>query len=119
MGDRLAGGDTATGLPNIAGKRSYYICAADIPRYLAEPWEIDLTIRNPEIVEVMGGRDGTYMPILINQSTARELTEFLYLRYETEKPGILQVLRYDFTVENSRIVYIPYYKEQASYIPGI
>ena len=117
--DRLAGGDTSTGLPNIAGKRSYYICAADIPRYLAEPWEIDLTIRNPEIVEVIDGRDGEYRPIFINQSTARELTEFLYLRYETEKPGILQVLRYNFTVENSRIVYIPYYKEQASYIPGI
>ncbi len=89
------------------------------PRYLAESWEIDMTIRNPEIVEVIAGYEGNYLPILINQNTARELTEFLYLRYETDKPGILQVLRYNFTVENSRIVYIPYYKEQASYIPGI
>ncbi|ABN06201.1 hypothetical protein Mlab_0023 [Methanocorpusculum labreanum Z] len=117
--DKLTGGDTTTGLPDISGKRSYYICAADIPRYLAEPWEIDMTIRNPEIVEVVAGYEGNYMPILINNNTARELTEFLYLRYETEKPGILQVLRYNFTVENSRIVYIPYYKEETSYIPGI
>ncbi len=117
--DKLAGGDTTTGLPDIAVKRSYYICAADIPRYLAEPWEIDMTIRNPEIVEMVAGYEGDYMPILINKKTARELTEFLYLRYETEKPGILQVLRYNFTVNEARIVYIPYYKEQASYIPGI
>ncbi len=117
--DKLTGGDTTTGLPDIDGKRSYYICAADIPRYLAEPWEIDMTIRNPEIVEAVAGYEGNYLPILINKNTARELTEFLYLRYETEKPGVLQVLRYNFTVENSRIVYIPYYKEQSSYIPGI
>ncbi len=117
--DKLAGGDTKTGLPDIDGKRSYYICAADIPRYLAEPWEIDMTIRNPEIVEAVAGYEGNYLPILINKNTARELTEFLYLRYETEKPGVLQVLRYNFTVENSRIVYIPYYKEETSYIPGI
>ena len=118
--DQLAGGDTTTGLPDISGRRSYYICAGDIPRYVVEPWEIDLTIRNPEIVEDNAGRDGgKYLPILINQKTARELTEFLYLRYETEKPGILQVLRYSFKVNNARIVYIPYYKEETSYIPGI
>ncbi len=32
--DKLTGGDTTTGLPDIAGKRSYYICAADIPGIL-------------------------------------------------------------------------------------
>jgi len=117
--DRLAGGETKTGLPDISGKRSYYICAADIPRYVSEPWEIDLTIRNPEIVEDFAGREGTYLTILMNQNTARKLTEFLYLRYETEKPGILQVLRYNFQVDNARILYIPYYKEETSYIPGI
>ncbi len=78
-----------------------------------------MTIRNPEIFEAVAGYEGNYLPILINKKTARELTEFLYLRYETEKPGVLQVLRYNFTVENSRIVYIPYYEEQSSYIPGI
>ena len=117
--DRLAGGETKTGLPDISGKRSYYICAADIPRYVSEPWEIDLTIRNPEIVEDYAGREGRYLTILMNQNTARKLTEFLYLRYETEKPGILQVLRYNFQVDNARILYIPYFKEKTSYIPGI
>lgn len=117
--DKLVDGDTTTGLPDISGKRSYYICAGDVARYLSEPWEIDLTLRNPEIVEVITEHEGKNMPILITLKTARELTEFLYLRYETKKPGILQVLRYNFKVENTRIVYIPYYKEETSYIPGI
>lgn len=117
--DYLASGNTTTGLPDIAGRRNYYICAADIPRYLAEPWEVDLTIRNPQFDDIVAGRPGKYLPIYINQNTAKELTEFLYLRYETEKPGVLQVLRYDFQVYSARIVYLPYYKEECSYIPGV
>ena len=59
------------------------------------------------------------MPVFINKKTAKELSEFLYLRYETQKPGILQVLRYTFDVTSAEIVYIPYYKEEAGYIPGV
>ena len=55
----------------------------------------------------------------MNKKTARELTEFLYLRYEIEKPGVLQVLRYTFTIFSAEIVYIPYYKEGDKYLPGI
>lgn len=117
--DFLSGGDSATGLPDITGKRTYYICCGDVPRYIAEPWEIDLTIRNPEIVEDFNKFNSGFNKILINKKTAQELTEFLYLRYQTEKPGILQVLRYNFTAENARIVYIPYYKEEGKYIPGV
>ncbi len=117
ISDSLVEGDSETGLPSIEGKRSYYICAGDIPRYLSEPWEIDLTIRNPEF-EAKDGLDER-IPILINRGTAEELAEFLYLRYETQKPGILQVLRYSFTVTGAEIVYIPYYKEEAAYIPGV
>jgi hypothetical protein len=117
ISDYLTEGDSETGLPSIEGKRSYYICAGDIPRYLSEPWEIDLTIRNPELVaadDIEG-----MMPVLINRKTGTELSEFLYLRYETMKPGILQVLRYNFDVTSAEIVYIPYYKESSSYIPGV
>lgn len=119
VNDYLCTGKTETGLPDIQGKRDYYICAADIPRFIAEPWEIDLTIRNPECEYFENTRKIDTRPIYINQKTARELTEFLYLRYETEKPGILQVLRYDFTISSAEIVYLPYYKEEESYIPGV
>jgi hypothetical protein len=117
--DELRGGETETGLPDISGERSYYICAADIPRYLAERWEIDLTIRNPGIVKLPLNEKIELKPVIINQNTATELSEFLFLRYEEEKPGILQVLRYDFEVKRSRIVYVPYYIENKTHIPGI
>jgi hypothetical protein len=80
--DSLFSGIVDTGLPDISGKRKYYICCGTTPRYIAEPWEIDLTIRNPEIKP--DDTEITLPPIVINRSTARELTEFLYLRYETE-----------------------------------
>ena len=118
VNDYLAIGDVETGLPDIQGRRFYYICAADIPRYISEPWEIDLTIRNPEMTDTEELVKDS-MPIQINQKTARELVEFLYLRYETEKPGVLQVLRYDFQVYSTKIVYLPYYKEEGRYIPGV
>ncbi|MDU9375928.1 hypothetical protein McpSp1_05070 [Methanocorpusculaceae archaeon Sp1] len=117
--DKLAGGSTETGLPEIAGKRSYYICAANTPRYLAEKWEVDLTIRNPVIAEIPLDKEVELQPIVINQNTARELTEFLFLRYEAEKPGVLQVLRYEYAVDEARIVYVPYYQMNKTYIPGI
>ena len=117
VSDYLSEGETETGLPNIEGKRSYYICAGDIPRYLSGPWEVDLTIRNPEFEELEEVPER--MPVFINKKTAKELSEFLYLRYETQKPGILQVLRYTFDVTSAEIVYIPYYKEEAGYIPGV
>ncbi|HJJ27929.1 MAG TPA: hypothetical protein O0X70_00880 [Methanocorpusculum sp.] len=115
--DSLFTGKLDTGLPDITGRRNYYICCGTTPRYIAEPWEIDLTLRNPEF-----NTDDTEIslpPIVINKSTARELTEFLYLRYETEKPGILQVLRYNFAIHSEKIVYIPYYKIDGRYLPGI
>lgn len=115
--DYLAEGDYETALPSIDGKRSYYICAGDIPRYLSEPWEIDLTIRNPEFDDC--DETNERIPIFINRGTAMELAEFLYIRYETQKPGVLQVLRYDFEVISAEIVYVPYYKEEAAYIPGV
>ncbi|MBE6507361.1 MAG: hypothetical protein E7Z72_05490 [Methanocorpusculum parvum] len=115
--DYLTEGDFATGLPSIEGKRSYYICAGDVPRYLSEPWEIDLTIRNPEL---QAGADlDERLSIFINKKTATELAEFLYIRYEAQKPGVLQVLRYNFRVSAAEIVYIPYYKEESSFIPGV
>ena len=117
--DLLRTGDTETGLPEISGRRNYYICAADIPRYLAERWEIDLTIRNPEFSELPLNEHVEMKPAILNQNTAKELSEFLFLRYEEEKPGILQVLRYDFAVKSSRIVYVPYYVEDKTYIPGV
>jgi len=119
MTDKLRGGNTETGLPDISGSRSYYICAADIPRYLAERWEIDLTIRNPEIADLPLDKQVELKSVVINQNTATDLSEFLFLRYEEEKPGILQVLRYDFDVKGSRIVYVPYFVEDKTYIPGI
>ena len=119
VNDYLAAGKTETGLPDIQGKRDYYICAADIPRFVAEPWEIDLTIRNPKYQTIDKNSNVNMRSIFMNQKTAKELTEFLYLRYETEKPGVLQVLRYDFTVSSAQIVYLPYYKENGTYLPGI
>ena len=119
VNDYLCTGNSETGLPNIQGKRDYFICAADVPRYIAEPWEISLTIRNPEYSVFEKTAGIKTRPIFINQKTARELTEFLFLRYETEKPGILQVLRYDFTIFSAEIVYLPYYKEEGNYIPGV
>lgn len=116
--DSLFSGNVETELPDITGKRSYYICCGTTPRYIAEPWEIDLTIRNP-VYSSDDNEEIPLPPIVINRSTARELTEFLYLRYETEKPGILQVLRYNFTISSEKIVYIPYYKVDGKYLPGI
>jgi hypothetical protein len=58
-------------------------------------------------------------PVVINRNTATELSEFLFLRYEEEKTGILQVLRYELDVKGSRIVYVPYYVEGKTHIPGI
>jgi len=119
ISDYLCVGDTETGLPDIQGRRNYYICAADIPRYMSEPWEIDLTIRNPEMK--LSSPDSLEMrkPIYITQKNAKELTEFLYLRYEMEKPGILQVLNYNFDFKSAAIIYIPYFKEEDKYIVGV
>lgn len=117
--DKLVMGDTETGLPDISGVRHYYICAGDYPRYLAESWEVDLTIRNPIYDILPEFQEIELKPVYINQHTAKELTEFLYLRYEEEKPGILQVLRYGYHVEDARILFIPYYLLEKTYIPGI
>ena len=117
--DYLASGKTDSSLPDISGKRDYYICAADIPRYIAEPWETNMTVRNPKLETVATISLLNMRHIYMNKNTARELTEFLYLRYETKKPGVLQVLRYNFDVQNAEIVYIPYFKENNTYIPGV
>jgi hypothetical protein len=47
-----------------------------------------------------------------------EMADFLFVTIEAEKPGTLQRLAYDLSVNARKIVYLPYYKKGNDMVPG-
>ncbi|MFQ6107385.1 MAG: hypothetical protein ACE5QF_07360 [Thermoplasmata archaeon] len=51
------------------------------------------------------------MPCNISEKEAQELADFVILTNEAEKPGTLQYIRYDMTISNVSVLFLPFTRE--------
>ena len=119
----IAGGAIRRSLTNqkkISGNTTFYICAsASMDEADARGWNMNLTLEPPKTDRIQPDfRNGTRVPMTMEESTAKENAEFIFLRHETEIPGILQRLDYDFVVRSTEVLYLPVYKSNGEYILG-
>ena len=104
----------------MRGARDFYVCAAaEIPEEVSRVWNMDLTLDQPELASSPDFRGGTRALMTMEKETAGDNAEFLFLRYETEIPGTLQELDYDFTIHTTRVVYLPAYKSGKKFTLGV
>ncbi|HJJ29397.1 MAG TPA: hypothetical protein O0W87_00140 [Methanocorpusculum sp.] len=103
----------------MRGTRDFYVCAAVIPEEFSRVWNMDLTLDQPKLNLISGFRGGKRAVMKMEKGIAGENAEFLFLRYETEIPGTLQKLEYDFKINSTKVLYLPAYKNNDKYLLGI
>ena len=103
----------------MRGTRDFYVCAAAIPEEFARKWNMDLTLDQPQLNAISGFKGGKRAAMTMEKAIAGENAEFLFLRYETEIPGTLQQLDYDFRINSTKVLYLPAYKNQDKYQLGV
>lgn len=95
----------------MRGERDFYVCAAEtIPEETTRIWNMDLTISQPALTPKSGFNGVSRIVMSMEKEAALSAAEFLFLRYETEIPGTLQKLEYDFKVREVKVVYLPAFK---------
>lgn len=95
----------------MRGERDFYVCAVEtIPEDVTRIWNMDLTISQPALTPKSGFNGVSRIVMSMEKEAALSAAEFLFLRYETEIPGTLQKLKYDFKVREVKVVYLPAFK---------
>ena len=121
--EKISGGGISrmvSGQKQMRGVRDFYICAADaVPEEYARIWNMELTLKQPEIKTVPDFAGSVRVVMTMEQETAGENAEFIFLRYEAEIPGTLQELDYEFRVNSTKVLYLPAYKKSTSYQLGV
>lgn len=121
--EKISGGKISRFVKNkkqMRGERDFYVCAASsVPEEFARMWNMDLTLNQPDVSLIPDFKGGKREVMSMEQEIAGENAEFLFLRYETEIPGTLQDLDYDFTVSSTKVLYLPAYKTANKYTLGI
>ena len=121
--EKISGGGISrmvSGQKQMRGVRDFYICAADaVPEEYARIWNMELTLKQPEIKTVPDFAGSERVVMTMEQETAGENAEFIFLRYEAEIPGTLQELDYEFRVNSTKVLYLPAYKKSTSYQLGV
>ncbi len=104
----------------MRGTRDFYVCAAGaVPEEYARVWNMNLTLNQPEFETIQAFKGGKREVTTMEKETAGHNAEFLFLRYEAEIPGTLQELDYTFTVNSTKVLYLPAYKTATTYTLGV
>lgn len=104
----------------MRGTRDFYVCASkSVPEEFSRVWNMDLTLDQPEITPINDFKGGRREVMTMEKGIAGENAEFLFLRYETEIPGTLQKLDYDFKINSTKVLYLPAFKTDNKYVIGV
>lgn len=121
--EKISGGKLSrfvTGQRQMRGNHDYYVCASDsIPEETSRKWNMDLSTNAPQYNPIDDFKDGKRIKMTMPENVAGENAEFLFLRYETEIPGVLQDLDYDFKVNSAKVLYLPAYNNVGKFKLGI
>ena len=80
---------------------------------------MNLTLDQPELNPVADFKGANRLRMTMDKDVAGENAEFLFLRYETEIPGTLQDLDYNFNINSTKVVFLPVWKTNSSYTIGV
>ncbi|HJJ48401.1 MAG TPA: hypothetical protein O0X39_05380 [Methanocorpusculum sp.] len=121
--EKISGGKIRRAVKNerqMRGTRDFYVCASDqVPEEYSRIWNMDLSLDQPSFETIDAFKDGKREPMVVDEHVAENNAEFLFIRYETEIPGTLQELDYDFKVNSTKVLYLPAFKKDNNYKLGM
>ncbi|MEM3396929.1 MAG: hypothetical protein QW620_07635 [Thermoplasmata archaeon] len=113
LANLLAGGGSS-------GNIFIYVPAIEFSPEEFKYWSNLLTFTPPRAnVALKVDKNVPKLAVKIGEAEAMKLADFLILTYEAEKPGVLQDIRYDLRVNNTKLIYFPVYYYQNRYYPGV
>jgi len=59
------------------------------------------------------------LPVAMTKEEAAELADFVVVTMEAEQPGVLQRLDYQLTINDTKLVYLPYVRSAAGLAPAL
>jgi hypothetical protein len=106
-------GDTNTG--NIF----IYIPATDVDANTFKMLATSLTTSAPRYRTRLNFGGIARLPAAITKEAAAELADFVVVTIEAEQPGTLQRLDYQLTINDTKLVYLPFVRSGAGLAPAL
>ena len=108
----LKGGDS--------GSMFIYIPAADLNTGDFRRMAVQFTSNPPRYSTRLKFGNEARIPAAISKQEAAELADFVVVTMEAEQPGVLQRLDYTLTVNDTKLVYLPFVRNaQGQLMPGL
>lgn len=88
-----------------------FVPASDLDTTTFRYWAVNLTTNNPRYNLRSDFNNIERLPTTMNEEEAVEMADFVAVTLEAEKPGKMQYLDYDLKVQESKLVYLPFFQE--------
>jgi hypothetical protein len=105
------GGDT--------GSLFIYIPAAEMDPGSLKHWSTMFTSNPPRYATRLNFGGVRRLPSSVTKDEAGQMADFVVVTMEAEKPGVLQRLDYSLTVNDSKVVYLPFVYSGGGMVPAL
>lgn len=102
-----------------SGNLFIYIPATNLDPGNFKQLAMQLTTSNPRYPTRLNFGGINRLPVAITKKEASELADFIIVTIEAEQPGKLQYLDYLLTVNDAKMVYLPFVKTASGVVPAL
>jgi len=102
-----------------SGSLFIYLPATDMETNSMKYWSTTFTANPPRYATRLNFGGVRRLPASMTRDEAKSLADFVVVTMEAEKPGVLQRLDYSLTVNDGKVVYIPFVYTQGGLTPAL
>jgi len=104
---------------NRQGEIFIFVPAADFDPITFRRLGTMLTVSPPRYASRLDFNLVPRLPAAVSKEEAAEMADFLVVTMEADKPGVLQDLDYTLTINDTRLVYLPFVTSPSGLMPGL
>jgi endogenous inhibitor of DNA gyrase (YacG/DUF329 family) len=102
-----------------SGNLFVYIPAAEMDTGSMKHWSTTFTVNSPRYATKLNFGGVRRLPAAMTKDEAEHMADFVIVTMEAEKPGVLQRLDYSLTVNDSKVVYLPFVYAKGGLVPAL
>jgi hypothetical protein len=102
-----------------SGSMFIYVPAAELDTANFRRIAVQFTSNSPRYPTRLNFGNVARLPAAISKQEAGELADFVVVTMEAEQPGVLQKLDYDLTVNDTKLVYLPFVRTAQGLMPAL
>jgi hypothetical protein len=104
---------------NDSGNLFIYIPASELDTANFRRLATQLTMSNPRYKTRLNFGGLPRLPAVLSKKEAAEMADFVVVTMEAEQPGVLQNLDYTLTVNDTKMVYLPFIRSGQGLMPAL